>query len=138
MGKKITVQLSEDEYATLRMWVNSGKTEHRVVNRARIILYATRGLTLKQIAAEVGLDWQTCMKWRKRFLNKRLDGLKDQPGRGRPAEITPGERVQVMALACTDPDDGSSHWSTRKLADASGISKSTVQRILAEASLKPH
>jgi len=138
MGKKITVQLSEDEYATLRMWVNSGKTEHRVVNRARIILCATRGLTLKQIAAEVGLDWQTCMKWRKRFLNKRLDGLKDQPGRGRPAEITPGERVQVMALACTDPDDGSSHWSTRKLADASGISKSTVQRILAEASLKPH
>ena len=77
-------------------------------------------MSLKEIASEVGLDWQTCMKWRKRFLDQRLEGLKDRPRRGRPAEITPGERVQVMALACTDPDDGSSHWSTRKLADASG------------------
>ena len=138
MGKKVTVQLAEDEYATLRIWVSSGKTEHRFVNRARVILCAARGITLKEIATEVGLDWQTCMKWRKRFLNKGLEGLQDRPRRGRPAEITPEEKVQVMALACTDPDDGSSHWSARKLADASGVSKSTVNRILNEASLKPH
>ncbi len=138
MGKKVTVELAEDEYATLRMWISSHKTEQRLVNRARIILYATQGLTLKQIASEVGLDWQICMKWRKRFLSQRLEGLKDQPRRGRPAVFTPEERVQVMALACTEPDDGSSRWSARKLADASGLSKSTVHRILSEASLKPH
>jgi len=138
MGKRVIVQLSEDEYATLRMWLSSGKTEQRLVNRARIILGSARGLTLKGIAAEVGLDWQICMKWRRRFLASRIEGLKDKSRRGRPAIITPEERVQVMALACTEPDDGSNHWSARKLADASGLSKSTVHRILNEASLKPH
>lgn len=74
------------------------------------------------------------MKRRNRFLDKRVEGLKDRPRRGRAGEITPGERAQVMALACTDLDDGSCHWSTRKLAHASRVSKSTVNRILNEAS----
>lgn len=138
MRKPVCVQLTDEEYATLRTWTVAGKTEQRLAKRARVVLCCAAGMSLKAIESETGLGWQSCLKWRKRFLKDRLSGLRDQPRRGRHAVITPEERVQVMALACTKPDDGSNQWSMRKLADASGFSKSTVHRILNEATLKPH
>lgn len=138
MRKPKTIELSDEERATLKMWVSSGKTEQRLAKRAQVVLLASEGKGVKEIGSIVGLSWQRCMEWRKRFVADRLDGLKDQPRSGKPCEITPKERVEVMALACTDPDGGCSKWSMRRLADASGLSKSSVHRILSEASLKPH
>lgn len=120
------------------MWVGSGKTEQRLALRAQVILYASEGLSLKAIEEKTGLNWQSCLKWRKRFIAKGLDGLKDGARSGHPLEISPEERVHIMALACTGPDDGSSRWSIRKLADASGFSKSSVHRVLREGAIKPH
>ena len=93
---------------------------------------------MRNIAEKTGLNWQSCLKWRKRFLEQGLDGLKDKQGRGRPQEISPDERVGVVALACTAPPDGSTRWSVRKLAEVTGHGKSTVQKILSEAVIKPH
>lgn len=138
MRKAERVELTDEEAATLQMWVAAGKTEQRLATRAQVILFAAAGMSLKAIGAKVGLGWQSCLKWRKRFVQSRLDGLRDEERKGRPQVITPEERVHVMALACTTPDDKSNHWSVRKLADASGFSKSTVHRILHEASVKPH
>lgn len=138
MGKSITIKLSDMERSTLMMWVSSGKTEQRMVKRAQVILSASGGVPLKEISARSGLSWQNCLKWRKRFLEKRLDGLNDVARSGKPAAITLEKRVEVMARACKNPDDGSTKWSVRKLADACGFSKSTVHRILSQASLKPH
>lgn len=138
MRKPIVVPLSDEEQTTLKLWVAAGKTEQRFAKRAQVILCASAGIRLKDISKQVGLSWQNCLKWRRRFVKDRLEGLRDATRRGRPAVITPGERVSVMALACTAPDDGSNQWSTRKLSDACGFSKSTVHRILNEASLKPH
>ena len=138
MRKPHSVELSEEEAAALRMWLAAGKTEQRLAKRAQVILCAASGMSLKVMAAKTGLTWQSCLKWRKRFVRDRLEGLKDQKRSGHPLVITPEERIQVMALACTTPDDASNQWSKRKLADASGFSKSTVHRILQEASLKPH
>jgi transposase len=132
------IELSDEERATLKMWVASGKTEQRLARRAQVVLLASEGIGVKAIGSIVGLSWQRCMEWRKRFVEHRIDGLKDLPRSGKPQQITPKERVEVMAFACTDPDDGSTRWSVRKLADACGFSKSTVHRILSEASLKPH
>jgi len=120
------------------MWVGSGKTEQRLALRAKVILLASEGLSLHNIAEKTGLNWQSCLKWRKRFLEQGLDGLKDKQGRGRPQEISPDERVSVVALACTTPPDGSTRWSMRKLAEVTGHGKSTVQKILSEAVIKPH
>lgn len=138
MGARVKVELTEEQAATLRMWAGSGKTEQRLALRARVVLLAADGLGLKEIEGKSGLNWQSCLKWRKRFLAHGLDGLKDQVGRGRPQSITPKERVGVVALACTTPIDGSSRWSVRKLAEATGHSKSAVQEILAEGAIKPH
>jgi len=138
MGARVKVELTEEQAATLRMWAGSGKTEQRLALRARVVLLAADGLGLKEIEGKSGLNWQSCLKWRKRFLARGLEGLKDQVGRGRPQSITPEERVGVVALACTTPVDGSSRWSVRKLAEATGHSKSAVQKILSEGAIKPH
>lgn len=138
MGKPHTIELSDQQRSTLMTWVAAGKTEQRFAKRAQIILRAATGMRLKDMAADVGLSWQCCLKWRKRFLQHGLKGLKDSARKGRPALISPAERVRVMALACTKPDDASNQWTMTKLADASGFSRATVNRILNEASLKPH
>lgn len=138
MAARIKVELTEEQAATLKMWAGSGKTEQRMALRARVILLAANGLKLKDIAVETGLNWQSCLKWRKRFLANGLEGLLDKAGRGRPLSISPEERVSVVALACTTPPDGSTRWSVRKLAEATGHSKSAVQKILAAGAIKPH
>jgi transposase len=106
--------------------------------RARVVLAAAQGLPLKQISTQTGLSENACLKWRKRFALERLAGLADKPGRGRPQTITQEQRLEVMALACTTPVDGSTRWSMRKLADATGYSVSTVHEILNAGDLKPH
>ena len=67
-----------------------------------------------------------------------IKGLKDIPRKGRPAIITLEERVQVMALACTKPDHGRKQWTTTKLADATGLSGTSVFSFLNEATRRPH
>ncbi|MDO9100235.1 MAG: IS630 family transposase [Caldisericota bacterium] len=138
MGARVRVDLTSEQSATLKMWAGSGKTEQRMALRARVILLASKGLGLMEIAGEVGLSFRICLKWRKRFLAMGLEGLLDKAGRGRPLSISPEERVSVVALACTTPPDGSTRWSVRKLAEATGHSKSAVQKILAAGVIKPH
>lgn len=138
MGARIKVELTDEQAVTLTMWAGSGKTEQRMAVRARVILSAVEGLTLKEIEKRTGLNWQSCLKWRKRFLRHGLEGLRDRAGRGRPQVISPDERTKVIAMACTTPIDGSSRWSVRKLAEVTGHSKSAVQAILAEGAIKPH
>lgn len=135
---RIHIELSDEEAKTLKMWANAGKTEQRIALRARVILYAAEGFTLKEIEEKTGLGWQSCLKWRKRFLIYGLDGLQDKPRGGRPREISQEERLEVQALACMEPDDGSNRWTLSKLATATGLGKTTVHRILNEGDIKPH
>jgi transposase len=120
------------------MWAVSGTTEQRMATRARVVLAAAQGMTLPQIAERTGLSAKSCLKWRKRFAKARLEGLSDNSGRGRPQVITQEQRLEVMALACTTPVDGSTRWSIRQLADATGFSVGTVHGILNAGDLKPH
>jgi transposase len=132
------IELTEEEAVELRMLVNAGTTEQRIAVRARVVLAAAQGMTLPEISSRVGLSVNSCLKWRKRFVQSRLDGLIDREGRGRPREISQEQRLEVMALACTTPVDGSNHWSVRKLADATGFSVGAVHGILNAGDLKPH
>lgn len=138
LGARVKVELNEEQETTLKMWSASGKTEQRMALRAKVILFAAERLSLKSIEAKTGLNWQSCLKWRKRFLSQGLEGLKDKAGRGRPQTISAEERTKVIALACTTPVDGSTRWSVRKLAEATGYGKSTIQKILSEGEIKPH
>jgi transposase len=132
------LELTEEEASTLRLWAASGTTEQRMAVRARVILAAAEGLPLQEISKRTGLSVNACLKWRKRFAAERFEGLDDKLGRGRHQSITQEQRLEVMALACTTPVDGSTRWSMRKLADAAGYSVSTIHKILNAGDLKPH
>lgn len=136
--KSVRFALSDEEVSTLKMWVGGHKTEQGLSRRAQVILGSAKGFTLKEIAARSGLSETNVLKWRKRFLADRLDGLKDKPRTGRPRTITPWERANVMSLACQKPFTGANAWSRRELARVTGVSSTTVHRILTEASIKPH
>jgi len=104
---------------------------------AKVVLLATDGLGLRRSRGKTGLNWHSATKWSKRLLAHGLEGLKDQPGRGRPQSITPEEGVGAVVRACTMPVDGGSRWSVCKMAESIGHSKSAVQKILTEGVIKP-
>ena len=136
MGKIVTVNLTSYESVSLRQLAAS-KTEPRIAKRAQVVLYAANGMSLKEIAAKVGLGWQSCLKWRKRFLENREEGLYEFRG-GRPG-IFDAEKQQdvINTVLSSRREDGSNYLSFRKLADATGHSKSTIHRVLNGLSFKP-
>ena len=137
MGARVKVELTDEQMLALQRWAGGGKTEQRIALRARIVLLASEGVSLKDIERMTGLNWQSCLKWRKRFLEFGLEGLQDLARRGRPQAMTPEEHARISALADTLPFDGSRRWSVRKLAVATGHSKSVIQKLLASGAIKP-
>ena len=136
MGARVKVELTDEQTVALRRWTGVGKTEQRMALRARIVLLASEGMSLKDIEKVTGLSWQSCLKWRKRFLQYGLEGLQDLARRGRPQSMTPEEHARISALADTLPFDGSRRWSVRKLAEATGHSKSVIQKSLVSGAIK--
>ena len=99
---------------------------------------AEGGESNKDIAAVVGCHPATVSKWRKRFAERRLDGLADDPRPGPPRKITDEviEDVLVRTLETAPPD--ATHWSTRSMAKAAGVSQTAVSQIWRTFGLKPH
>lgn len=132
------VILSWEERETLERWRRRHSTSQALAVRARIVLSGANGATNTAIARELRLTKQTVGKWRSRFLLHRLDGLLDEPRPGAPRKISDAqvERVVVQTLESKPKD--ATHWSTRSLAKASGLSRSSVHRIWRAFGLRPH
>ena len=106
--------------------------------RARIVLAAADGTANERIAAQLGVHRMTVLLWRGRFLRERMAGLADAPRPGREPTYDRAARDRVIAFTLEPPPFGTTHWSSRAMAARTGISVTTVQRIWAEAGLKPH
>lgn len=132
------IELSEAERAELSGLAARRTTAQGLALRARIVLASATGAQHKQVAAELSCDPQTVRKWRSRFLDQRVDGLHDEPRSGAPRSIDDQriEQVIVRTLESTPPD--ATHWSSRGMARASGLSVSTVQRVWRAFGLQPH
>jgi transposase len=130
--------LTDAERETLECWTRRAKTAQAMAQRARLILGCAAGRTNTVVAHELRLTKQTVGKWRSRFLARRLDGLLDEPRPGAPRTITDAqvERVLTRTLESTPVD--ATHWSTRSMARASGLSRSAVHRIWRAFALQPH
>jgi transposase len=120
------------------MWAASRTGPYREVQRARVILLAAEGMTSTAIAQEVDLTRRMVGQWRQRFAEERLAGLVDRPREGRPRIYTTADRLRVVETACTATPPAETHWSVRGLAEATGVGRNTVHRILRENRLKPH
>lgn len=134
----VRLMLTTQERDTLRQWARRPKTAQALAQRARIILACAEGQTNKAVAREVHVAQQTVCKWRRRFVTQRLDGLLDEPRPGAPCTVTDAAIERVVAQTLETKPPHATHWSTRTLAQASGVSRSTVHRIWRAFGLQPH
>ena len=106
--------------------------------RARLILALAEGQSYRQIQSSLRTSAATIARWGARFERDRLAGLEGRHKGSRPRTATAAVQARVVRRVQQKPNDGSTHWSCRKLAGELGVSKSTVQRILSQARVKPH
>jgi transposase len=132
------IELAEEEEQGLRLVLRTPSAPQEQAMRARIVLRAAEGASNTEIAREVGVSLPTVGLWRRNFSERRMEGLETAPRSGRPREITDDEVQRVLAKTLEPPPDGTTHWSVRRLAAATGLSSSTVHRIWRDHKLKPH
>src|SRR5215469_8808092 len=130
--------LTAEEKQELERWAQSRTLPAGDVFRARLILALAAGKRYREMEKSLGTSAPTIARWRKRFEQRRLDGLEGLHRGSRPQVATATVQARVVRRVQQKPGDGSTHWSCRTLARELGLSKSTVQRILAQARLKPH
>ena len=130
--------LTDDESETLQRWARRAKSSQALAQRCRIVLGCAAGNTNKQVAEDLGVSPQMVCKWRQRFVDKRLDGLADEPRPGAPRTITDEAVEEVIAATLERQPRDATHWSRTSMAAETGLSKSTVGRIWKAFGLKPH
>jgi transposase len=136
---KAPLTLTDDERQTLQRWARRAKTAQALALRAKIVLACAQGQTNQQVAEQLGIWPQTVGKWRGRFVRQRLEGLSDEPRPGRPRTITDEQVEQVITKTLEEPPPRQdTHWSTRSMARATGLSQTAISRIWRAFGLKPH
>lgn len=132
------LELSEVERDQLERWVRRRKSAQDLALRSRIVLECATGISNSEVSRRLGVSLPTVRKWRTRFLQRRLDGLVDEARPGRPALIGVDRVEQVVVDTLESSPANVTHWSRAKMAERSGLSKSTVGRIWKAFGLKPH
>ena len=130
--------LSDDQRQTLKTWASRPKSTQRLAQRARIVLACAEGLENKQVAARLRVGSATVGTWRRRFVERRLEGLADEPRPGAPRTITDGDVERVVTRTLESKPKDATPWSTRGMARAAGVSRTAVGRIWRSFGLKPH
>lgn len=139
MRRAPVIELSAQERVTLTKWSRGKTTQARRVLRAKIILLAAEGRMSKDISIELGVPEKTISKWRKRFATDRLPGIEeDAPRGGRVPTVRHAKEAEILALTTQQTPPNATHWSVRTMAQAAGVSKSTVQRVWRDNGLQPH
>lgn len=130
--------LSADERQALTTWAGRPKSTQRLALRARIVLACADEPSNKAVAARLGVCGATVGTWRSRFVARRLDGLTDEPRPGAPRTVTDADVERVVTRTLETKPANATHWSTRGMAKAAGMSQSAVSRIWRAFGLKPH
>jgi transposase len=137
-GKATPLALAAEERGELEKLVRRRKTAQDLALRARVVLRCAGGATNQAVAREAGVCAHTVGKWRERFARDRLDGLRDGPRSGAPRTVTDERVAELLVRTLETTPEGATHWSTRSMAAACGLSPATVQRVWRAFGLKPH
>ena len=135
---KPELALTDDERRKLTTWAARPKSTQRLATRARIVLACADDPSNKAVAARLGVCNATVGTWRQRFLARRLDGLTDDPRPGAPRTVTDDAVERVVTRTLETKPANATHWSTRGMAKAVGMSQSAVSRIWRAFGLRPH
>ncbi len=134
-----TVMLTEEQRAQLQRWARGRSTPARLVLRAKIVLLAAEGKRNDEIATDLGCTRRTVGTWRRRFVEAGLSGIeKDAPRPGRDPVVRKKVAAKILRKTTQEKPVAATHWSTRTMAEAVGVSHATVQRVWKANGLKPH
>jgi transposase len=136
---KAELIVSEGEREALERWSRRPSSAQALALRSRIVLACAEGKSNQAVARRERVTPQTVGKWRQRFVERRLDGLVDEPRPGQPRKIT-DERVEEVIVKTLEqpPPDGGTHWSTRQMAAQTGLNQTAISKIWRAFGLQPH
>jgi len=134
----VELVLSADERETLERWARRRTSSQALALRCRIVLACAEGESNTDVAQRLGVARSTVNKWRARFVVERLDGLHDEPRPGGPRTIGDDDVERVIVKTLEETPRHATHWSTRSMAAATGLSQSAISRIWRAFGLKPH
>jgi transposase len=132
------LSLAGEERERLESWTRRPTSAQALAQRARIVLECAAGHPNRVAARKLGITPQTVGKWRQRFLERRLDGLLDEPRPGAPRQVGDAQIERVVRLTLESTPVEATQWSTRAMARRSGLSQSTISRIWRAFGLQPH
>jgi transposase len=139
MRRACAVMLTEGERESLTRWSRGRSTPARLVLRAKIVLLAATGTRNKEMARELQTSQETIGRWRRRFVEKGLLGLKqDAPRSGRKPTLRQRVAQRIVERTTQSVPANATHWSVRTLAEDLGVSRSMVHRVWRASQLKPH
>jgi transposase len=130
--------LSDDERQTLQRWARRRTSSQALALRCQIVLACAQGLSNVAVGEQLGVHPVTVAKWRRRFAARHLEGLGDEPRPGVPRSITDEQVEQVIVKTLEETPQDATHWSTRSMARATGMSQTAISRIWRAFGLKPH
>ena len=138
MAKQLPqVLLTKEEEKALKRIINKRNSSQGTVKRAQIVILANQMKSTEEIMKLLSVSKTTVVKWRRNFIHKRLDGLRDEPRSGRKPVY--GQKVVAKVISKTlESPQNMTHWSTREMAKHFGIGHMTVHRIWKNNDLKPH
>jgi transposase len=137
--RPIPLTLTPADREVLERWTRRRTTAQALALRARIVLAcAEPGATNSGVARALRVSRPTVLTWRRRFAARGPDGLLDEPRPGAPRTITDADVERVITLTLETPPPDATHWSTRRLAAAAGMSQTAVSRIWRAFALRPH
>jgi transposase len=135
---KQPLSLSEGERERLASLAHRARSQPALARRARVVLGCAEGLDNKAVTKMLRCSLGMVGKWRSRFLKTRLEGLYDEPRPGAPRKLSDDQVEQVVIQTLESTPRGQTHWSTRELAKATGLSRMTISRIWRVFGLQPH
>jgi transposase len=135
---KQPLTVTSEERQRLESLAHRARSQALLARRARVVLGCAEGLDNKAVAKKLRCSLGMVGKWRARFLQARLAGLYDEPRPGAPRQISDDQVEKVVIQTLESTPRGQTHWSTRGLAKASGLSRMTISRIWQAFGLQPH
>lgn len=135
---KAPLILTEADRVELERLARRPTTSQAKVLRATVILQSATGLSNTRVAERLGINNSTVSKWRNRFIAMGPSGLMDAPRTGAPRSVSDADVEAVVMKTLDELPKGATHWSTRSMAAATGMSQTAVSRIWRAFGLKPH
>lgn len=135
---KAALTLTAVEQQELERLVRRARSAPAVAQRARMVLRCAAGEDNKAVARRLRVTPATVGKWRRRFIEHRISGLLDEPRPGAPRTVTDEQVEDVIVRTLESTPKGATHWSTREMARAMGLSAMTISRIWRAFDLQPH